>query len=472
MLFLIAGILFANGQSKSSKLSNNGYKIRVQIAGIQDTVCYLANYYGDKTYLTDTAKVDAKGRFVFEGDSILPGGVYIIAGQSNNKYLEFIVDRSQSFSISTSLANMSTDVRFEKSQENELFFDFIQHNMKIRREIESVKKELQTYSDRPDSLIAMKNQVEQLSSDLDTYQNKIISEHPGSFVSVMLKAMQEPEVKDVPILANGREDSLYRYQYYKIHYWDNFDLTDDRLLRTPLFHKRLERYFKDIVYQLPDSIIVASDEFINKTRGNKEVFKYAVWYLTYKFETSKIMGFDEIFVHMADNYYAKGEAFWADSLTVIAMTKNANKLRPILIGEKAPELILMDTAGKFVSLHHTIAKYLILIFYESDCGHCKKETKDLNDWIDDQTLNAKIFAICTDTSLVKWKKYIASYQGNWIHVNATRSITQDYHDLYNISMTPTLFLLDEKKKIIAKRLKAEQLIPFLENYNKTHPVKD
>jgi peroxiredoxin len=448
-------------------LSGNGYRIKVQLAGIKDTVCYLANYFGDKTYLTDTAKVDTKGRFIFEGDSSLPGGVYIIAGQSNNKYLEFIVDRYQFFSIFADISTISSDVRFEKSEDNVVFFDYIQYNMKVRKEIELLRKQQQVTQGKSDSTQLIEKKMAQLDSDIILYQNKIIAEYPESFVSVMLRAMQEPEVKNIPMHANGREDSVYRYYYYQSHYWDNFDLKDERLLRTPLFHKRLDRYFKDIVYQNPDSIIVAADDYIEKTRGNKEVFKYSVWYLTYKFETSKIMGFDEIFVHMIDSYYTKGEAFWADSTTIKTLTKRANALRPILIGNKAPELILIDTSGSFVSLYHTNARYLVVIFYESECSHCKKEIKILKEKQSTSNPHYEVFAVCTDTSLVKWKNFIEDEDLKWINVNGTRSITRNYHDLYDISMTPALFLLDEKKKIIAKRLKAEQLIPFMENFEKS-----
>ncbi len=471
-LLLLTLIGFLVSGKSNPLLTDGGYHIKVQITGIKDTVCYLANYYGDKTYLTDTAKVDKKGRFVFEGDSALPGGVYIIAGESNNKYIEFLIDRSQAFSITTDISNILSDVHFDRSEENVLFFDFIQYNMKVRKEMESLQKEQKNNQITPDSVGIIGKQIEQLNNALDDFQNKIIEQHPESFVSVLLKAMQEPEVKNVPILPNGREDSVYKYQYYKSHYWDNFNLSDERLLRTPLFHKRLERYFKEIVYQNPDSIIVAADAFIDKTRGSKEIFKYSVWYLTYKFETSKIMGFDEIFVHLADTYYARGEAFWADSSIVKTMIKRANALRPILIGEKAPELILIDTSEMFVSLHHIITKYLIVLFYESDCGHCKKEIKELNEWMETQKTGAQVFAICTDTSLVKWKKFINQNKLDWINVNGTRSITRDYHTLYDINMTPMLFLLDEQKKIIAKRLKAEQLIPFLENYDKSLNMRD
>jgi peroxiredoxin len=183
------------------------------------------------------------------------------------------------------------------------------------------------------------------------------------------------------------------------------------------------------------------------------------------------MGFDEIFVHMVDRYYATGEAFWADSSSVKTLTKRANALRPILIGEKAPELILLDTIGSFTSLHRTDAKYLILLFYESDCGHCKKEINELKEWQTNTFQDVKVFAVCTDTSLVQWKKFIHDNKLDWINVNGTRSFTRDYHDLYDISMTPSLFLLDEKKTIIAKKLKTDQLIPFFENYDKANQMK-
>ena len=140
-------------------------------------------------------------------------------------------------------------------------------------------------------------------------------------------------------------------------------------------------------------------------------------------------------------------------------------MRTILIGETAPEMILLDTANGFTSLHHTEAEYLIVLFYEYGCGHCKKEIKEMKNWTDSVDYDLKVFAVCTDTSLVKWKKFIKDYKiTEWINVNGTRSVTPDYHNLYDVNMTPTIFLLDEKKKIIAKKLKTEQLRPFLENH--------
>ncbi len=52
----------------------------------------------------------------------------------------------------------------------------------------------------------------------------------------------------------------------------------------------------------------------------------------------------------------------------------------------------------------------------------------------------------------------------WINVNGTRSVTQNFHDLYDTYGTPAIFILDKNRKIIAKRISAKQILGFIENY--------
>src|SRR5437016_5569699 len=59
LFFLSASALFA--------FEDGHYRIKVKINGVKDSACYLANYYGDKQYLKDTAMADKNGNLVFEG---------------------------------------------------------------------------------------------------------------------------------------------------------------------------------------------------------------------------------------------------------------------------------------------------------------------------------------------------------------------------------------------------------------------
>ena len=462
LIFCLTPNLFAQKTSK----------IKIKIKGTQDTVLYLAHYYGDKTYLDDTAYISKKGEFVFKGDSLLPEGMYIVAGQQNNRYFEFIMDQQQDFSILTDMDDIPGKLTFKGSEINNLFYDYIRVNTKNHMEMKRLSNQKKKLTENTDSINILNKQIAQLNSELENYKKDFITEHPESFISVMFKAMMEPKADNILKIENDREDSIYAYNYYKQHYWDNFDVCDARLLRTPLFYNKLEKYFTKVLYQTPDTIIKEADIFIEMTRPEKETFKYTIWYLTFKFETSNVMGFDEIFVHMTDTYYTSGEAFWADSSVVKSITKHANALRPVLIGNQGPNLILLDTNNSFTSLYAIEADYTIILFYEPDCGHCKREITALKTWEQESEIDFKVFAVCTDTSLVAWKKFIREKEMHWINVNGTRSVTPDYHGLYNIQMTPSIFLMDEKKKIIAKRLKTEQLRPFLENYIKRGQPKE
>lgn len=467
-IVFLAAFLYSGIQSFSK--DKVGYDIKIKIEGAADSVIYLANYYGDKTYLADTAYPNKKGFFRFDADSLLPGGIYIIAGQSSNKYFEILIDKEQVFSIETSVPEVIHTAKITGSEENRLFFDYIKMTMAVKQKSDELAKEKKQIVDNEDSVKIINDEINHLEQQFSIYKDSLATAQKGSLLAGLINALREIKPPDAPILENGRKDSLFAYNYYKQHYWDYFDLADERLLRTPLYHPKLVTYFTKVIYQIPDTIITEADRVIALAKPNKETYKYVIWYLTFTFETTKVMGFDEIFVHMVDDYYTTGEAYWADSSVIKSLEKRATALHNVLIGNQAQNLILIDTSGSFRSLYHEVAPYTVVLFYEYDCSHCRHEIDELQSWYNDNDIGFEVFAVCVDTSLTQWKKFVIDQKLTWVNVNGTRSITPDYHDLYDISMTPTIFLLDEKKKILAKRIKTEQLRPFLENYHKKNKL--
>ena len=198
------------------------------------------------------------------------------------------------------------------------------------------------------------------------------------------------------------------------------------------------------------------------------MFKYLVWFSTYTYENSEIMGFDKIFVHVVDKYYVTGQATWVSSDIREKIIKKANKIRPLLIGEKAPNMIMLDTNNQLVSMHNISSKYLMLLFWDPDCSHCEHEIPIIQSFYSENRAKygLEIFAICSDTSLVKMKNAIKKKKMNWINVNGPRTVTGDYHEQYDIISTPVIYLLNENKEIIAKRLAGDKIGYFLDNYIK------
>lgn len=449
------------------KAANDGYLIRFQVKGMKDTICLIATYYGSGTYVKDTVKVDAAGRFSFKASADYPKGIYL-AVINDKSYFEFIINNDRKFSMETDRMDLSGKMVITGSPDNRLFYDYLKYNKTRYNEIQALQKRIVRGKTSNDSIKLINEQSEAISKDIIRYKLDIAEKQPSTFVAFLINAMREPEVPEIPILPNGRKDSTFAYHYIKAHFWDGTDFTDDRLLRTPVFDNKLKKYFDKILYQNPDTLIKETDILIEKARPNPEMFKYLVWYATYHSENSEIMGFDKIFVHVVDTYYLMHQATWERPVVVENLIKKANRLRPLLIGQIAPNMVMLDTNNQPVSMYSVKSNYLIIFFWSPDCGHCEEEIPKMKDFYEKQkdSLGLKIFSICIDSSLVKWKTSIRKKKMDWINVDGPRTLTGDYHDQYDVSTTPVMYILNSRKEIIAKRLGPEQLPQFFLNYFK------
>ncbi len=439
------------------------YDIKVNIKGLKDTVCYLGNYYGDKQYIKDTAKVDSKGQCEFKGNEALPGGIYLIITPAK-KYFEIIVDKEQFFSVETDTNNFIGKMKIKGSTDNELFYEYLKFVDAKQLEAAPLREQYKKIKNNKDSSKTIQDKLTAIEKDVQNYKLKYIADYPQTMLAVVFRSSQEPEVPKAPLLPGGKKDSVFVYRYYKKHFFDNIDFNDDRILRTPIFHAKIKQYITTLVIQMPDSIIPEADSIISKGRNNKEIFKYLVWYFTNWSETSEIMGFDAIFVHMVDKYYNANQAYWVTPANLEKITTRAKILKNLLLGVKIPNITAQDTNNVFVTLYNVQSPFTVLYFWDPTCGHCQKETpklKNLYDSINKKVKNVEVYAVCTDPKLQDWKKYIIEHQLNWINVMDMQNTT-GYHTTYDIYSTPVIYLLDKNKTILAKRLSVEQLEEFLD----------
>ncbi len=454
----------------SSTYGQQDYLIKFKINGLRDTTCLVAYYYSNSTYVKDTLMLDGSGRCTYKAPADLPKGLYVFV-VSDKVYFDFVVNNDHKFTMETNLNDPINKMFIKDSPENDLFYQYLRYTKTKFGQIQDLDQKSKIAAGQKDSIKKYSNQIDEINKDLIAYKLGIVAKYPDSFTAFIVNAMREPEVPAAPILSNGRPDSSFGYRYFKSHYWDGSDFTDDRLLRTPVFHNKLKKYFDNIVVQNPDSIIREVDILIQKSRPNPEMFKYLIWFTTYHYENPDYMGFDKIFVHIVDKYYITGQTTWITPSVNESIIKKANKIRPLLIGQKAPNMIMLDTSNQLVSMYNIKADFLLLLFWDPDCGHCEKEIPVLKDLYDQQMDKYKleIFAVCSDTSLVKWKSSVRKKKMTWINVDGPRTLTGDHREQYDIISTPVIYVLNNQKEIIAKKLPAEKVEIFLENYLKYPP---
>ena len=145
-----------------------------------------------------------------------------------------------------------------------------------------------------------------------------------------------------------------------------------------------------------------------------------------------------------------------------------------MIGHVGANLIMQDQNLQPKSMYDIKAKYTILFIFNPDCGHCREETPKLLEFYNKgkAKFNLEVFAVSTDTSMKKMRDFIKEFKTPWITVDGPRSyVKEHFSKLYHSDTTPTIFILDDKKKIIAKKLPVKQLEDFFTKHEKFHQTK-
>ncbi len=453
--------------------AQEGYKIKVKIKGLKEKdSLLLGHHFADKMYADDTAFVDKSGWAVFEKKKKLDGGIYVVIVPSlKRRYFEFLMDDIQHMSFETDTVDFIKNMKVTGSNENKLFFDWQKAMSDLEKQMRPIQEKMKTFSNNKDSSEFYRNQAIQIDNKRKEYWQNTIKNNPNALLSKILKVLTPIEIPEFNLPENTpKRDSLiklYQYVYHKDHYWDNVDFSDDRLLRTPFIHQKLQDFYKNVVIMNPDSLTKEAVKLIEMSRKNKYFFQYVTVFSTNYFETSQIMGMDRIFVNLAERYYLKGECWWADSSLINKIEERVRKLKPNLIGEIAPDLKMEDINGIWHQLKYIKADYIILAFWEPGCGHCKKELPKLHEYYKTvKDSGVVVFAVYTQHDNEEWKKFIEEKQlDDWINVWDKYHFT-NFRNLYDIYSTPTIYILDKDKKIIAKRIGVDQIEKFIQYHRK------
>lgn len=468
-LFFLGALTSCFAQKQTMK-ENKGYDIKVKVNHYQGKTALLAYHFGDKQYIMDTLTRDDKGYFVAKADTLLPGGIYLFVLPPKNNYFEFLVDPKDnlSFTLETDTADLVKNMKVSGSRQNQIFYDDVRFIGQQRAKAEALNAEYKAAGSDSVKLKSIKNKLQEVDKAVMDARKKIITEFPQYLYASILKSTLEPEVPEAPILANGRKDSLFSYNYYKGHYWDNIDFLDDRMLRTPLLQGKLFQFLDKVLVQNNDTLTKYAVGLSQKTRKNKEMFKFWVVTTLNHYANSKVMGQDAIYVAMVENFYMTGDAYaWSDSAQVKKIIERAISLSPTIVGRTAPELRIMDDQDKFISVSDIKEEYTVLFFWDYDCGHCKKTVPKLVKIADAYKDNSvKFYTVETNGTRDIFKQKIKDMdliRPNIINTADPQRLT-GFDKKYDILSTPRIFVLDKDKKILAKYLSAKQLDEILNHF--------
>lgn len=477
-------------------MAQSGYEITINLKNCNDSLAYLTYYRFDKTLIKDTCTTIKNGKIVFKGKEKLDKGIYSLVSQQKAILFDFFIDDdTQKLELSTELGvNITKELKAINSKRENDFFLYLNYIAQQNKDFLDLKQKT-VVKNKKDTLALVEKQNEFERRIID-YEEDFINRNKGSLIADVLNLKTEKVLKNVPKASNGRPDSLMVYNYYKTHYWDNVDFKDDAIMRNPFFSNKLNKYFDKVVVKHPDSISVEIDRLMAKTVQGSLLYKLMLAHFTYTYETSKIMSFDKVFVHISDKYFKTGKAngIYDNEEVVQKIIKRADKLKPLLVGATAQDLFMIkaedfdkmkamgfenaknseemtkvfyanvnEVNKLWVKLSDVKADYTILVFWDVDCGHCQKEIPKLLDAYNEllkEKVNVKVFSVYMQHEGEKYLKYIAEHKLPWINVydGAHYNNSIEKYDVYS---TPVIYILDKNKVIKAKRIDADKVTTII-----------
>lgn len=439
LFFLISGLLF----------SQNSFEITGTVSSLPEKKVYLGSFYGEKVTVVDSAQVGPEGTFNFAVHTALARGYHRVI-LAKDHYVDLIVN-NENIRFSTDFDHPLDSLRFAESLENRIYYDFLKEINRNRLK-EDLLSTLVDFFPKDDAFYPeIARQYEEAQRDMQRYIDSIAATYPHLYVSRVLRAQQRPFM-GAELTPEERTDLL------KSNYWSYVDMSDTSLLRSTVYTNLAIDYLslhssrQFTQEQLESAFIGAVDMILSHSMEDESIYRFMLEYLVKGFEKYH---FDKVLDHISTTYTIEEGCENEDiDSEVVKRLKNYQNLS---VGKPAPGMVLPDTSGKMVDLRQFSNDYVLLVFWASWCPHCSEMMPKLKEIYHQYRPRLEMIAISIDTDETEYLKALNEGNFPWLNCSDLNGWgTQPAID-YNIYATPTMFLLDKQKTIIAKPITLAEL---------------
>ncbi|MEY4432388.1 MAG: hypothetical protein RLZZ44_518 [Bacteroidota bacterium] len=460
---------FAIAQAKKSI---QGSQIEFQSTEYANKMYYLASHYGKYQTLLDSVKGTKDGKLLFKKDQKYVEGIYMLVTPDKKIELEFMMDADQKFSIHVTNPNEKT-VAISNSNLNQDFNSFNSFFKSKMEGIKALEKTLVDQKTKQDSAVVFQD-LKKIQNEINLYKNNYIQANPNNTLSLLFKMSQPIDNflnKPAEEKLDAKTDSI---TYLKKHFFDGINFKDNRLLRNPFLENRIATYFNSFVAVTPEAVTAEINQILNQTDlPNGDVFKYLSLYFVDLYAEPKIMGMDRVFINIYNTYFKNKEYPWLQLKQKEFFKFKVASIKDNLVGDKGRDLFMLNQDQKRIDLYDIKAKYTVIAFWDPTCGHCATEIPKMHQLYETEwkQKGVVVFAVNNNTNeMVKWKEFIEKEKlSDWINVYPAPVVTGnytkedvDFQTLYNVRQTPVIYLLDQDKKILAKKVGAENYTKIIE----------
>lgn len=398
---------------------------------------------GMQGYIADTAVKD--GKFSLQIPRDAAAGTYrlVYAVPQEEFYFDVIYNGKEDIQLTFDAQKKA--ISFMASEENKIFRSYF-------KDINAVKQGfIDYYSRRKTNVDAYKKLTDQLEETQTAYEKST----NGMLVNNFIKANR-------PYIPSEYEPANSYWQHKKEAFFKHLDVKNPLLQASGFLTDKLTSYVftpmstEKISKSATEKTLQENIKTIHTNLKDTDIkYQAHIFHTLWNQTTSYDFNDTADFIY---NSYLKDLALATKSQKIISDIEVNNRLRK---GTKAPEITWKEgnTSKKLSEMED--AECYVLIFWSSTCSHCLHELPPLNKKLADYP-SVKVLAVGLEDDDTTWKTESAKLD-HFEHAIALGKWDSEYAKTYDIRRTPTYFILDKDKRILASPQSDKEVIEFLNN---------
>ena len=381
--------------------------------------------------LVDSTKV-SNNAYEFKGT--YSEGLYAV-GVNPSTMVIFAMDNNEPTTV-LKLTSMKWDTgtTCAEGENNKIWFEYVPKEAEFNKN----KREL-TVKWKRDGDTSAQHKLQALERDFINYQNSLIAKKK-CFATQVIQWKQEPYSD-------------------KVHYWDNINFADTRILHTTVLNDRIQSFMRSFSKGTESGFIDCIALVADKAHANQDVYEYALNEMLTGFYES---GMENITVYLMDNYINDNSCGDENFSNVIK--RNAESIGRLAIGSTPLNITGNDQNDAAFDLKKTCSKnsYTVLMFWSSWCTHCKQESPKITALYKNYSAKKVAFVgYSVDTDVNAWRAALTEREFTFTNVCGLKGWESKAAKDYRVTKTPAFYVLDKNMKIVAKPRTPEELETFL-----------
>lgn len=432
-------LVLAACQSTGAQPQTVEFTINGKLSGVNADSVLLTDLFLGKLNRIAAAKV-TDGQFTLKGR--VTGGMYtLMVGQAPVGQVAVLDSRPIALTLAQGM-NGPTATYTEATLNQDLAM-YLDMQRRYQQEVQQVYSQTQQGQMSREQAIAVTDSMrrKQQAMNLKTAERKDLVGVVAALYSY------EPY---------GSDTSHKRYSneldYFKRGFFATSRIDDPMVAMIPTFYEKVFAYTSNLI-QIGTSA-AESRRWIDSLRRHVAPSARADQGILYSAMGASEQYDPDLFAQLGLELMAKHPQVPLDS----ALKNKVRQLARVSVGQIAPDIALSTPEGKELKLSSLRGKVVLVDFWASWCGPCRKENPNVvKVYAKYKDKGFEIYGVSLDRDRQSWLGAIAADKLTWLHVSDLKFWQSAAAQTWGVSAIPFTVLLDPEGRIIAKNLRGPAL---------------